>query len=58
MPSLISSHVDGGLSGWSRVYGPGSKDLHLRERNLIISLYLLNSLPRVIKLLIIIHYIS
>jgi hypothetical protein len=31
----ISAHVDGGLSGGSRVLRPGSEDPHRRERKLL-----------------------
>jgi hypothetical protein len=33
----ISAHVDGGLSGGSRVRRPGSEDPHRRERNSIMT---------------------
>ena len=33
----ISAHVDGGLSGGSRVRRPGSEDPHRRERKFIVS---------------------
>ena len=32
MRRKISAHVDGGLSGGSRVRGPGSEDPHRHER--------------------------
>ena len=37
----ISAHVDGGLSGGSRVRRPGSKDPHRREWKFIYILYIL-----------------
>ena len=41
--ALISAHIDGGLSGWSRVRRPGSEDPHRRERKFIS--YFLKTFP-------------